>query len=157
PFFSYAIPTMAIYYVIGLLLLVVFKRKKGKKTEINFNYQKTESVNYQDREEEAIFEYITTNYTNSELSINDVQNATGIYEQKVSTIIRNKTGLNFKQFLNKLRITEATRLLLETDLPVSEVAFKAGYGNVSHFNRVFKEQEGCSPNEKRKGSLKKIS
>ena len=74
----------------------------------------------------------------------------GIHERKISAIIKKKTDLNFKQFLNKLRIAEAKRLLLETDLQISEIAFKVGYGNASHFNRVFKLSENCAPNDFRK-------
>ena len=84
------------------------------------------------------------------LTIIDVQTAIGIHERKISAIIKKKTDLNFKQFLNKLRIAEAKRLLLETDLQISEIAFKVGYGNASHFNRVFKLSENCAPNDFRK-------
>ena len=153
PFFRYAVPLLLIYYVAGTALITVRKRKKNSAAEINFSYEKTEAISYQSREENIIFQYITTNYTKPELTIVEVRNATGIYEQKISAIIRKRAGVNFKQFLNKLRVTEAKRLLHETDLPVSEIAFKVGYGNVSHFNRVFKEQEGCSPNEKRKSRV----
>jgi AraC-like DNA-binding protein len=86
------------------------------------------------------------------LSILDIQNETGISEAKISAIIKNKSGITFKQFLNKLRLTESKRLLLETDLQVSEVAYKVGYNNVSHFNRIFKEVENCTPNDFRKST-----
>jgi len=117
---------------------------------INFNYEKVESRNHQDKEEEAVLNYLYKEYTQQELTVIDVQNATGIHERKISTIIKKKTGLNFKQFLNDLRISEAKKLLTSTTLPVSEIAFKVGYSNASHFNRVFKASAECSPNDYRK-------
>ncbi len=147
PFIKYAVFPLLLYYCIVALWL---KKKKSIDKEISFNYQKTETVNRLDKEEEMVFGYLTKNYARPELTIVEVQNATGIYEQKISTLIKKKTGKNFKQFLNKLRLAEARRLLLETDLQVSEVAFKVGYSNVSHFNRVFKEHENCSPKDLRK-------
>lgn len=117
-----------------------------------FTYSKIEVEDYKSKEETAVFDYINANYSTAELTIIDVQSATGISERKISNLIKQKTELNFKQFLNKLRITEAKRLLKESDLQISEIAFKIGYGNVSHFNRVFKQEEGVSPGNFRKAS-----
>lgn len=154
PYYIYSSFFLLFYYIGGFYWS---RKKKNKVAEINFVYEKTEHVNQLNKEEEVVFNFLTTNYGRSELSIVEVQTATGIYEQKISTIIRTKTGLNFKQFLNRLRISEAKRLLKESNLQISEIAFKVGYGNISHFNRVFKELENCSPNEFRKQNETAIS
>lgn len=138
---------LTIFYYAVFLFLVF--GKKGKQSVV-FSYVKTEAVSHSVKEEEAVFAFITSNYEQQSLSIIDIQNGTGISEAKISAIIKNKSGLTFKQFLNKLRLTESKRLLLETDLQVSEIAYKVGYSNVSHFNRIFKEVELCTPNDFRK-------
>lgn len=143
-----------VYYLLGGFLLL--RKKEQPKAEVTFNYEKVATVNHQNKEEEAIFGFLTSNYFRQELTIVEVQNAIGISESKISATIKKKTTLNFRQFLNKLRISEAKRLLLETDLQVSEIAFKVGYGNISNFNRVFKESENCSPNDFRKKEAEKL-
>ncbi len=148
PFYIYAGVFVVLYFGLGFLFLR--KKKEVAKIEINFQYEKTDVINYEDKEEEAVFGFITSNYSNAELTIIDVQQAIGIHERKISAIIKKKTELNFKQFLNKLRIAEAKRLLLTSSLQISEIAFKVGYGNASHFNRVFKVSENCAPNDFRK-------
>jgi AraC-like DNA-binding protein len=148
PFYIYSTGFLFVYF--ALLGLFFFRKKTESKTEINFQYKETAIVDRLEKEEETVFGYLTTHYSNSELSIIDVQNAVGLHERKISAVIKNKTELNFKQFLNKLRITEAKRLLSDTDLQIAEIAFKVGYGNASHFNRVFKSSENCSPNDFRK-------
>lgn len=140
---------LSIFYYAALLFLVF--GKKGKQSVV-FSYVKTEAVSHSVKEEEAVFAFITSHYEQQSLSIVDIQNGTGISEAKISAIIKNKSGLTFKQFLNKLRLTESKRLLLETDLQVSEIAYKVGYSNVSHFNRIFKEVENCTPNDFRRQS-----
>jgi AraC-like DNA-binding protein len=55
----------------------------------------------------------------------------------------------FKGVLNRLRLQEARRLLHESDLGIAEIAYKVGYGNVSHFNRLAKETWGRTPTEER--------
>lgn len=139
---------LLLYY--SIYFIILNRKNKAKIKSINFIYDDRNLNIYESPEEESIFEYITTEYFKPELSIIDVQHATNIPERKISIIIKEKTGLNFKQFLNNLRLVEAKRLLKETDFQISEIAFKVGYGNASHFNRVFKTSENCSPNDFRK-------
>lgn len=151
PFYILSVVFLLLYFGSGALLL--YARRRVRKTEVNFQYEKIDAINHLEKEEKAVFGFITSEYSDPELTIIDVQNAVGLHERKISAIIKNKTNLNFKQFLNKLRIAEAKRLLSSTDLQVSEIAFKVGYGNASHFNRVFKTSENCSPNDYRKAEL----
>jgi len=148
PFYIYSGGFLFLYF--GVWWLLVERKKRKSKKEITFQYKKLETVNEVKSEEDIIFDFITSNYFRPELTIIDVQNVTGVHERKISATIKKKTDLNFKQFLNKLRISEAKRLLLESDLQVSEIALKTGYANPTHFNRVFKSSEECSPNDFRK-------
>jgi AraC-like DNA-binding protein len=56
-----------------------------------------------------------------------------------------RTGKTFTQYLQQLRIAEAQKLLLETDLGIAEIAFRVGYENLSYFNRSFKKLSAKSP------------
>jgi len=54
--------------------------------------------------------------------------------------------MTFTAYVKKLRLTEAARLLSENPgATVSEVAYSVGYGNVLYFNKLFKEEYGCTP------------
>lgn len=55
------------------------------------------------------------------------------------------TGMRFTECLNTFRVMRACDLLRETDLPVSAVAFEAGFGSLRTFNRVFMEKTGDTP------------
>ncbi|PVY42289.1 AraC family transcriptional regulator [Pontibacter virosus] len=58
---------------------------------------------------------------------------------------KERTRKTFTAFLNEIRIGNACQLLLQEDATVASVAYGAGFSNLSHFNRVFKNQIGCSP------------
>lgn len=146
--YFYLVSSVLTTFYYTLLLVLIFGKKS--KQSVVFSYVKTEAVSHSIKDEETVFAFITSHYEQQSLSITDIQNGTGISEAKISAIIKNKSGLTFKQFLNKLRLTESKRLLLETDLQVSEIAYKVGYSNVTHFNRIFKEVELCTPNDFRK-------
>lgn len=60
------------------------------------------------------------------------------------------TGFSFSEYLNSVRIREATQLLLTTRLNISEIAEKIGYDSSTHFGRVFKDITGYAPLQYRK-------
>lgn len=59
------------------------------------------------------------------------------------------TGVNFNQYVNQLRITEAKRLLLQTDKLIYEIANEVGYSESCYFITKFTQGTGKSPNEYR--------
>jgi YesN/AraC family two-component response regulator len=76
-----------------------------------------------------------------------VSDNTGINQRRIASSIQQSFGCNFKTYVNKLRINESKRLLLESEMNMGEIAFKVGFSNQTHFNRVFKNLEGISPSE----------
>jgi len=55
------------------------------------------------------------------------------------------TGLNSSRFINRVRLGHCARELRETEQTVAEIAFAAGFENLSNFNRRFREHYACSP------------
>lgn len=61
-----------------------------------------------------------------------------------------RTRKTFTQYLIQLRINEAQKLLQETEMDISQIAYQVGFENLSYFNRSFKSIVGISPREFRK-------
>jgi AraC-like DNA-binding protein len=55
------------------------------------------------------------------------------------------TGLNFTDYVSRVRIEKAKNLLLNRNLRVSEIAYEVGFQSLTHFNRVFKKVLGVPP------------
>ncbi|WP_317953937.1 helix-turn-helix domain-containing protein [Paenibacillus chitinolyticus] len=68
----------------------------------------------------------------------------------LSVYIKEKTGANFSEQLNAIRIRRAKELLGGTGLSVQEISVRIGYRNVTSFNRMFKKMTGLPPGEYRK-------
>jgi len=64
-------------------------------------------------------------------------------------MFRKVTGINFTDYLSRVRIEKSKNLLLNPNLRVSEIAFEVGFQSLTHFNRVFKKILGQSPTEYR--------
>lgn len=104
-------------------------------------------------EEEILWEKIRNftakNYHHGELNAESIAKGTGISSRKVGEIIRNRLEINATQYINTLRVEEASRLLHESDLQVGQIAYQVGFNTVGHFNRVFKDMKGKSPKDLR--------
>jgi len=59
------------------------------------------------------------------------------------------TGINFTDYLSRVRIEKAKNLLLNPNTRVSEVAYAVGFQSLTHFNRMFHKLAGRSPTEYR--------
>lgn len=89
---------------------------------------------------------MATEYPNPDLSLDTIISATGINRAKINTILKDEIGLTFSAYINKLRLTEAARILSEKpEASVAEIAYSVGYNNVTYFNKLFKNEYGCSP------------
>lgn len=95
--------------------------------------------------------FLAGNYARAELDLALTARETGLSEAAVSAGVKEATGEGFRQHLGRLRLTEAARLVRDSKLQMTEIAYRVGYGNVSHFNRQFRELWGCSPSEMRQG------
>lgn len=79
------------------------------------------------------------------LTPQEIANADFITHHFLTLVSKDIVGINFKGYLILFRATEAEKLLITTDLPVSQIAEAADYGNVSNFLRVFKKREQTTP------------
>lgn len=102
---------------------------------------------------EALQAYVLHEYENPDCNLELLANHLKISKRRVGELIKQKTGLGFKEYLNKIRIKEACAQLKNPKLQIQTVAFAVGFGNVSHFNRVFKEEMACSPKEWRSSQV----
>ena len=135
-----------IYY----LVLIIFWKFKNEK--VKYILLPIEAIQFHEASRNINIDlvlYIGTNYSNSELRLKDVSKYFGISEEEVSNILKQYCNKRFKQYLNHIRMEEAKRLLKESKLQISEIAYKVGYSTVTHFNRVFKEYTNNSPSNYR--------
>ncbi|MGV3532301.1 MAG: helix-turn-helix domain-containing protein [Chthoniobacteraceae bacterium] len=93
-------------------------------------------------------EYIHS-HAADELSLGEVARAAHTSPSYFCRLFRKTTGLNYSQYLSRVRLERAKQLLLNPNLRVSEIAYEVGFQSLTHFNRIFKKLLGESPTEYR--------
>ncbi|MFA6271357.1 MAG: AraC family transcriptional regulator [Candidatus Paceibacterota bacterium] len=101
---------------------------------------------------DTVFAYLTEN-AGSPVSQADAAGLVRLSPAAFSRFFRRTVGKTFQAYLSDLRLSEACRQLLESKRTISEIAFDAGFGNLSNFNRAFRLARGMAPGEFRRQAV----
>ncbi|THF77816.1 helix-turn-helix transcriptional regulator [Cohnella fermenti] len=81
------------------------------------------------------------------LTLETVSRHVGLSANYFSERFRKETGVTFQRFLQEQRLKFAFSLLSMSQLPITEVCYASGFGNLSHFERAFKHKYGRTPRQ----------
>jgi len=98
--------------------------------------------------------YIIENSNRRDLSVGGVAAHLGLTARNLQRLFESE-GTTFSEFLLSQRLSRAHRMLTEsqhTQNPVGSIAYDAGFGDLSYFNRSFKRRYGATPRDIRKGT-----
>lgn len=84
-----------------------------------------------------------------ELSSSQVSALIGYQPKYFSRLFKNEMGCNYSDYVSSRRIGRARELLLETALPVQQIAEMCGFSEVSYFSNRFKQETGMTPKQMR--------
>ena len=88
---------------------------------------------------------------NMPLSAEEMARMLNISSSHFSRVFKNTCGENYSEYVARIRMEEAIRMMNKTNLPVRTIAEKIGYGeNIGYFSRKFKSIYGITPSEYRK-------
>jgi AraC-like DNA-binding protein len=126
--------------------LVAKARERMKEDMPLIAYQKLSISPQVDKTKRSLLLFLAQEYADPDISLDMTVERLGINKGKINTILKEELGMTFSVYINKLRLTEAARLLSEhPDETISQIAYRVGFNNPSYFNKLFKETYGCSP------------
>jgi AraC-like DNA-binding protein len=86
-------------------------------------------------------------HSDDELSLTKVAKFSNISGNHLSEKFKKVTGINFVDYIARIRVGKARDLLQNSNLRISEIAFAVGFQSLSQFNRVFKKLTRQSPTQ----------
>ncbi len=98
---------------------------------------------------DTVLKYISDNYA-SNISLDDISEVACMTTNSFCRFFKKITNKSFTQFLNEVRIRNASRYLIQNNLSVSEVSYLVGYNSITNFNKQFKQIMGSTPKSYRK-------
>lgn len=111
----------------------LLKKRKMEQTEIS-----------------QVLHFIDEHYCEESLSLQRLADEFNLSYSNFSRFFKQQTGEGFVEYLEKIRLKKAKRLLAESNESIKSIANQIGYTNPNSFTRLFKKAEGITPGNYRK-------
>lgn len=111
----------------------------------NASFQSTYESRVDERIEK-VHRFMKENY-HRKIMLSDAAAVLNMSPVSFTRFIKQRTGKNFVDYLNEIRLGYATRMMVDSDKSISEICFACGFNNISNFNRIFKKKQGQTPTD----------
>jgi two-component system response regulator YesN len=97
-----------------------------------------------------MLEFIHENYTENGLCLDMLAEELNLTSKYLSKVFKEQVGCRFGDYVRQIRIKNAKKLLIDTDMTIKEIVSEIGYGDTANFIRTFRIFEGVTPGDFRK-------
>lgn len=138
--------TMALYYNILFLLVKDYRESEAAEKEIQ-DSRRLDALS-------KIITYMREHYT-EDLKLSDLASLFGYSDAYLSRMFKKYAKVNFKSYLQEIRMAYAYRELMNTDYTISRIAMDNGFADSRAFSKEFRKRYGILPSEIKRGEQKK--
>ncbi|MDR3250220.1 MAG: AraC family transcriptional regulator [Tannerella sp.] len=110
-------------------------------------------VHSDSRRIQKVQKYVNDNYR-EEIRLVQLSEMAGMTPPAFSRFFKLHTGRSLSDYIIDIRLGYAARMLIDTNMSVSETGYANGFNNLSNYNRLFRRKKGCSPKEFRENYRK---
>ncbi|MBO9675324.1 MAG: AraC family transcriptional regulator [Sphingobacteriaceae bacterium] len=114
-----------------------------KKTLVSLGFKPNFLENEKDRIQ-SIYNYTLSNYKNK-IELKEIAAVAKISPNSFCKFFKTKSRKTYTQFLNEIRVGQACKLLIESNLTVKEICYDCGFYNFTSFHKYFREITGKTP------------
>ena len=136
--------------LVRLETLFEFRRKlQARYSTLEITDSTTEEFEYEDRFITRIHQILENNLTKTDFNVPMLCKLIGMSRTSLHRKIKALTGKSITLFIRRYRIIKAEKLIKNTNLPISEIAYQLGFNDPAHFSRSFSIEFGMSPTKMR--------
>jgi signal transduction histidine kinase/ligand-binding sensor domain-containing protein/DNA-binding response OmpR family regulator len=129
---------------------IINSRNKFKNLFLTNKYEDAGDLTTNSKDKEFIeklLKYVNDNIEEDNLNIINIADEFSMSRSTFFRKVKIITGTTGKEFIDSVRLKRATKLLLESDLNISEIAYAIGHSNPQYFSKWFKSHYKMSPSE----------
>lgn len=123
------------------LYIVRIWNRKGIMTDFNFPEKKEDL-----RMINKVYDFVAKHF-HEDISVKDAADMCHLSYSYFSSKFKSISGRSFKEYLQFVRLKEAERYLVTSDMNITEIACSIGFSSTSYFIQVFRGQKGISPKQ----------
>lgn len=103
----------------------------------------------------GIIDYIQKNYTHN-ISLADLAQRENLDMTYLSHFIKNKLGVTFREYVNRLRLERAVDLVVTTNMRMIDICIDCGYSDYRYLNKAFMQEFNMSPVQVRENGMEGV-
>lgn len=126
------------------LLSILDRLSREKDRELLSSSEMHQIIKKKSGRIDKIYKFISDNY-NYPIKLDDVSKVANMTPNSFCRFFKKYTNKSFIEFLNEVRIRNASRLLIQENLTVSQIAYSVGFNSITNFNKQFKLNTGVTP------------
>ena len=135
--------------IIGLLEILSILSESTDLTFVNSEaYSPVKNQNTNDRLSD-VFIFIKEHYK-EDISLIEISKIANLTPTSFCRMFKLKAKKSFVEYLNEIRVANACKFIMESDMGMAEIAYECGFKTASNFNRIFKKSTGTTPKEYKK-------
>lgn len=96
---------------------------------------------------ERIVKVVNQHLSEADFGVDELCVEVGVSRSQLHRRMKDLTGVGAGEFIRNIRLEQAARMLKETDMNVSQVAFAVGFSNLGHFSKIFRTHFGVYPSD----------
>lgn len=148
PLFKKLLNTKGIDRIVLILKILDFCSRQKNYALLTSEGFASGYVQPNDEKLQIIITYIENNYQNK-IQLDEVASMANMQINAFCRYFKRKTNLSLFNFINKIRVGNACKLLLKKDLSIQEICYQTGYNSSSNFINQFRIRTGMNPKEYR--------
>ena len=130
-------------YILFLELLDMIGKSKDLISIASIEYN-NKRYNIENKRILTIHEYFMKHFRD-DIDLAQIASLVNMAEGSLCRFFKMQVGLTIFEYLNKIKVEFACKLLMNKEISITEVAFDSGFNNLSHFNKQFKLITGVTP------------
>ena len=135
--------------IVGLFEILAILSETAEYSFINNEAYSFSNDNLKTDRLSDVYKYVKEHYM-EDISLANVAKIANLSPPSFCRLFKSKTKKHFVEYLAEVRISQACKLILETDMSSSTIAYSCGYKTASNFNKIFKKITGYTPLEYKK-------
>lgn len=118
--------------------------------DIQTHYQKKASINFERQDRfRSMISYIHCHYM-EKIMLSQIADAAGISEREATRCFQSAIGQSPMEYLIQYRLNQSKKLLMESDLTITEISYLCGFTDSAYFGKAFRKEYGMTPSNYRR-------
>lgn len=148
PALTRSIIVLILFLFLRIAISEIFRRRNNKVIKKKVYFPNSDK-SYSSEEKDKLISYLREKFSDPMISLKKINDSISLNSFQVNEILTHEYKMNYKKYVNFLRVEKSAELLEKTEIPINAIAEEVGYVYSNSYSRVFRQFKSMTPQEYR--------